>query len=191
MTVFNRANNGAGIWEDHHVAAGKTQSVDGSSTPVDRAGHGAILGAILADQAREDHRAVRRRRPGRCLCPHPGPELQALKQQFIIENRPGAGAIIGTDVVQRRARRLHAADDVQHPHDQRDADPNKPYELMRDLVAVAPVNSSDLVMVVHPSVKARTLKEFLALAKADPGKPLTPRRDPGRPTTWPVSCSKP
>jgi tripartite-type tricarboxylate transporter receptor subunit TctC len=47
---------------------------------------------------------------------------------------------------------------------------NKPYMLMRDLVAVAPVNSSDLVMVVSPSVQAKTLSEFIALAKAQPGK---------------------
>ena len=58
---------------------------------------------------------------------------------------------------------------------------NKPYVLMRDLIAVAPVNSSDLVMVVHPSVKARTLQEFIALAKADPGKLTYASSGPGTP----------
>jgi tripartite-type tricarboxylate transporter receptor subunit TctC len=58
---------------------------------------------------------------------------------------------------------------------------NKPYVLMRDLVAVAPVNSSDLVMVVHPSVKAKTLQEFIALAKADPGKLTYASSGPGTP----------
>ena len=42
--------------------------------------------------------------------------------------------------------------------------------LMRDFVPVAPINYSDLVMVVHPSVPAKTLKEFIALAKAQPAK---------------------
>jgi tripartite-type tricarboxylate transporter receptor subunit TctC len=47
--------------------------------------------------------------------------------------------------------------------------PAKPYKLMSDFVPVAPVNSSDLVMVVHPSVPATSLQEFIALAKAKPG----------------------
>ena len=44
------------------------------------------------------------------------------------------------------------------------------YELMRDLLPIAPVNYSDLVIVVHPSVPAKTLAEFIALAKSQPGK---------------------
>ena len=44
------------------------------------------------------------------------------------------------------------------------------YELMRDLAPIAPVNYSDLVIVVHPSVPAKTLPEFIALAKSQPGK---------------------
>jgi tripartite-type tricarboxylate transporter receptor subunit TctC len=44
------------------------------------------------------------------------------------------------------------------------------YELMRDLLPIAPVNYSDLVIVVHPSVPAKTLQEFIALAKSQPGK---------------------
>src|SRR5689334_25438375 len=48
--------------------------------------------------------------------------------------------------------------------------PNNPFQLMRDFVPIAPINYSDLVMVVHPSVPAKTLKEFIALAKSKPGK---------------------
>jgi len=44
------------------------------------------------------------------------------------------------------------------------------YDLMRDLVPIAPINYSDLVIVVHPSVQAKTLAEFIALAKSEPGK---------------------
>jgi tripartite-type tricarboxylate transporter receptor subunit TctC len=47
---------------------------------------------------------------------------------------------------------------------------NKPFQLMRDFVPVAGINYSDLVMVVHPSVPAKDLKEFIAYAKANPGK---------------------
>src|SRR6202048_4353951 len=48
--------------------------------------------------------------------------------------------------------------------------PTRKYELMRDLVPIAPINFSDLVIVVHPSVPAGNLKEFIALAKSQPGK---------------------
>jgi tripartite-type tricarboxylate transporter receptor subunit TctC len=48
--------------------------------------------------------------------------------------------------------------------------PNRKYDLMRDLVPIAPINSSDLVIVVHPSVQAKTLQEFIALARSQPGK---------------------
>jgi tripartite-type tricarboxylate transporter receptor subunit TctC len=48
--------------------------------------------------------------------------------------------------------------------------PQRKYELMRDLVAIAPINVADLVIVVHPSVPATSLKEFIALARSEPGK---------------------
>src|SRR5881227_3631341 len=48
--------------------------------------------------------------------------------------------------------------------------PNKPFQLMRDFVPVATLNYSDLIMVVHPSVPAKDLKEFIALAKSKPGQ---------------------
>ena len=48
--------------------------------------------------------------------------------------------------------------------------PQRKYELMRDLAPIAPVNYSDLVIVVHPQVPAKTLQEFIALAKSQPGK---------------------
>ena len=57
----------------------------------------------------------------------------------------------------------------------------KPYALMRDLTAVAPVNSSDLVMVVSPTLQAKTLPELIALAKAQPGKLAYASAGPGTP----------
>ena len=59
--------------------------------------------------------------------------------------------------------------------------PDKPFVLLRDLVPVAPVNYSDLVMVVHPAVPATTLAEFIALAKAKPGGLNYASSGPGTP----------
>jgi tripartite-type tricarboxylate transporter receptor subunit TctC len=59
--------------------------------------------------------------------------------------------------------------------------PDKPFVLMRDFVPVAPVNYSDLLMVVHPTVPAATVKEFVALAKAQPGKLNYASSGPGTP----------
>src|SRR5580704_17719377 len=98
-------------------------------------------------------------------------ELQkSLGQTFFIEDRPGAGTTIGTDLV------AHAAPDgytllmvsgTQTVNETLYA--QKPYQLMRDLTPVAPLMDTDLVLVVHPSVPAKTLQELLALAKAKPG----------------------
>ena len=112
-----------------------------------------------------------------------GQELtEALKQQFIIDNRPGAGAVIGTDIVAKAAPDGYTLLMMSNTHTTNETLlDNKPYVLMRDLVAVAPVNSSDLVMVVHPSVPAKTLQEFIAFAKANPGKLAYASSGPGTP----------
>ena len=105
-----------------------------------------------------------------------------LKQQFIIENKPGAGALIGTEIVAKSPADGYTLLMMSNTHTTNETlFANKPYELMRDLVPVAPVNSSDLVMVVHPSVKANTLQEFIALAKANPGKLTYASSGPGTP----------
>ena len=59
--------------------------------------------------------------------------------------------------------------------------PNKPFQLMRDFVPVATINYSDLLMVVHPSVPAKTVKEFIDLAKKEPGKLNYASSGPGTP----------
>ncbi len=96
---------------------------------------------------------------------------QALKQPFVVEDQPGAGSIIGTAAVAHAKPDGYTLLAMSNTHTVNESlVPNKPFALMRDFVPIAPINYSDLVMVVHPSVPAKNLKEFIALAKAQPGK---------------------
>src|SRR5260370_27888315 len=107
---------------------------------------------------------------------------ETFKQQFIVDNKPGAGAVIGTDIVPKAPPDGYTLLMMSNTHTTNQTLlSNKPYVLMRDLVAVAPVNSSDLVMVVHPSVQAKTLQEFIALAKSEPGTLAYASSAPGTP----------
>ncbi len=95
---------------------------------------------------------------------------ESLKQSFVVEDQPGAGSIIGTNAVAHSAPDGYTLLAMSNTHTTNESlVPNKPFELMRDFVPVAPINYSDLVMVVHPSVPAKDLKEFIALAKSKPG----------------------
>ena len=96
---------------------------------------------------------------------------EQLKQTFIVENRPGAGSIIGTDAVAKSPPDGYTLLVMSNTHTTNESlVASKPFQLMRDFAPVAPLNYSDLVMVVHPSVPAKDLKEFIALARKDPGK---------------------
>ncbi len=100
-----------------------------------------------------------------------GEELRkSLHQPFVMDNRPGAGTTIGTDFVAKSppdgytllmVSGTQAVNETLYAH--------KQYQLMRDLVPVAPLIDTDLVLVVHPSVPAKTLGELLALARSKPG----------------------
>jgi tripartite-type tricarboxylate transporter receptor subunit TctC len=95
----------------------------------------------------------------------------SLKQPFVIENRPGAGAIIGTNEAAKAEPDGYTLLMMSNTHTTNETlVRRKSYELLRDFVPVAPVNYSDLVVVVHPSVPATNLAELIALAKAEPGK---------------------
>ena len=96
---------------------------------------------------------------------------EALKQPFVVEDRPGAGSIIGTDAVAKSPPDGYTLLAMSNTHTTNESlVPNKPFQLMRDFVPVAGINYSDLVMVVHPSVPAKDLKEFIAYAKSKPGE---------------------
>jgi tripartite-type tricarboxylate transporter receptor subunit TctC len=95
---------------------------------------------------------------------------KSLNQPFVIEDHPGAGTTIGTDLVAHAepdgymllmAGSTQCVNDTLYGH--------KSYELLRDLEPIAPLMESDLVLVVHPSVPVKTVAELLALARAKPG----------------------
>ena len=94
-----------------------------------------------------------------------------LKQPFVVEDKPGAGAVIGTIEVARATSDGYTLLMMSNTQTANESLlPQRNYELMHDFVAIAPVNTSELVIVIHASVPARTLKEFIALAKSEPGK---------------------
>jgi tripartite-type tricarboxylate transporter receptor subunit TctC len=107
---------------------------------------------------------------------------EALGQPFIVDDRPGAGSIIGTDAVAKSAPDGYTLLMMSNTHTVNESlIPTKPYSLMRDFVPIAPVNYSDLVLVVHPSVPAKTLGELISLAKAKPGALNYASSGPGTP----------
>ena len=106
----------------------------------------------------------------------------AMGQPFVVEDRPGAGSVTGTDAVAKSAPdgyTLLLMSNAQTVNES--LIPNKPYALLRDFAPVAPINYSDLVLVVHPSVAANSLADLIKLAKASPGKLNYASSGPGTP----------
>ena len=99
-----------------------------------------------------------------------GQRLQdPLGQSFVIENRPGAGSIIGTELVAKSPADGYTLLLMSNTHTINESlVPKKPFALMKDFVPVAPINYSDLVLVVHPSVPVKSVKDLIRLAKAQP-----------------------
>jgi tripartite-type tricarboxylate transporter receptor subunit TctC len=107
---------------------------------------------------------------------------EETKQSFVVEDRPGAGSLIGTDAVAKSAPDGYTLLVMSNTHTTNESlIPNKPYQLMRDFVPVASINYSDLLMVLNPAVPAKTVAEFIALAKKDPGKLNYASSGPGTP----------
>jgi len=94
-----------------------------------------------------------------------------FKQTFLVENKPGAGSIIGTDFAAKSPADGYSLLMMSNTQTVNESlVPNKPFNLMRDFVGVAPINFSELVLVVNPSVPVKTLAELIQLAKSKPGK---------------------
>jgi len=112
-----------------------------------------------------------------------GQKLQeTMRQAFVVEDHPGGGAIVGTDIVAKAAPDGYTLLMMSNTHTVNETlISKKPYELMRDFAPITGVNSSDLVMVINPSVPAQNLKEFIALAKSKPGALNYASSGPGTP----------
>ncbi len=93
-----------------------------------------------------------------------------LGQQVVIDNRPGAGGIIGVEIVTKAPADgytlllANAAVMSIVPHAQQKV----PYDALKDFAPVSLIASAPLLVVVHPSLPVRTMKELTALAKARP-----------------------
>src|SRR5205809_4458551 len=107
---------------------------------------------------------------------------EALGHPFIVEDRPGGGSIVGTDVVAKSAPDGYTLLVMSNTHTVNETlIPKKPFDLMRDLAPISGVNYSDLLMVIHPSVPASSLKELIELAKSKPGALNYASSGPGTP----------
>src|SRR5256714_15454441 len=112
-----------------------------------------------------------------------GAKLQdALGQPFIVEDRPGGGSIVGTDAVAKSPPDGYTLLLMSNTHTVNETlIPKKPFDLMRDFTPITGINYSDLIMVIHPSVPAKNLREFIALAKSKPGTLNYASSGPGTP----------
>ena len=107
---------------------------------------------------------------------------EALGQAFVVEDRPGAGSIIGTDAVAKSAPdgyTLLVMSNTQTVNESLFA--TKPYQLMRDFAPVAPINFSDLVLVGRMGLEARSVRDLIREAKARPGSLSYASSGPGTP----------
>jgi tripartite-type tricarboxylate transporter receptor subunit TctC len=122
-------------------------------------------------------------RPIRCVSPYPpgggndtmarliGQRLtERLGQQMIVDNRPGANTMIGTDIVAKARPDGHTilfsgiSTFIVNALLVR-----TPYDIIKDFTPIAPVAKTEMIMVMNSSVPANTLQELIALAKAKPG----------------------
>ncbi|MGH6769091.1 MAG: Bug family tripartite tricarboxylate transporter substrate binding protein [Xanthobacteraceae bacterium] len=106
----------------------------------------------------------------------------ALNHNFVVENRPGAGSIIGTNEVAKSAADGYTLLLMSNTHTVNESlIAKKPFQLMRDFAPITAINYSDVMMVVNPKLGVKNLKEFIALAKSKPGQLNYASSGPGTP----------
>ncbi|MEQ1775631.1 MAG: tripartite tricarboxylate transporter substrate binding protein [Burkholderiales bacterium] len=104
----------------------------------------------------------------------------AWGQQFVVDNRAGAGGIVATEITARAASDGYTLFFVSSSFSmQPSVTSNLPYNIQRDFAPVTLAVSSPYVLVLHPSVEARNIKELIALAKAKPGQLSSATAGPG------------
>jgi len=107
---------------------------------------------------------------------------ESLGQPFVIDNRPGAGSIIGTDAVAKSPADGYTLLLMSNTHTVNESlIPTKPFQLLRDFAPIAPINASDLVLVTRANLPVNNLGELLKLAKAKPGSLSYASSAPGTP----------
>jgi tripartite-type tricarboxylate transporter receptor subunit TctC len=105
-----------------------------------------------------------------------------LKQPFIVENRPGAGSIVGTETVKTAPADGHTLLLISNTHTVNETlFTKKNYALMDDFIPVAPINYADLVLVSRPGLAAKNLPDLIKLAQSQPGKLTYASSGPGTP----------
>jgi tripartite-type tricarboxylate transporter receptor subunit TctC len=96
---------------------------------------------------------------------------EALGQQVIVDNRPGAGGNIGAETAAKAPADGYTLFMISAPHAIAPSLYRKlGYDLMRDFTPVGMIGSEPLALVVHPSIPAKTVQEFVAFAKRRPGQ---------------------
>ena len=107
---------------------------------------------------------------------------EALGQSFVVDNKPGGGSVIGTDMATKAPADGYTLLLMSNTHTANETLlQNKPFALMRDFIAVAPINYSDLVLVANPSLPDAKLADLIKHAKAQPGKINYASSGPGTP----------
>ncbi len=107
---------------------------------------------------------------------------ESLGQTFIVDNRPGAGSVIGTDAVAKSAPDGYTLLLMSNTHTVNESlIPNKPFQLMRDFAPIAPLNFSDLVLVSRSGLPEQTLADLIRSAKRKPGQLSYASSGPGTP----------
>lgn len=95
----------------------------------------------------------------------------ALGQTFVIDNRPGAGSMIGTDIAAKSTPDGYTIILSDMPHTINPSIYAKvPYDPLKDFAPITVIGVSPMFLFVHPSIAAQNVKDFIALAKTQPGK---------------------